>query len=431
MMPDEVRELMDNVYDNGYEIYIVGGYVRDLMLGIDSNDYDLCTNAPLEEIKKIYPKFRIMKKNNHRNTGTININNNIIEISSMKGDTIEEDLVNRDFTINAIAMDKDNKIIDVTGGLQDIENKIIRLCKINGEGLINDPLRILRAIRLASKYNFIIDPRTSRELNYKKNLLSDIAKERIYSEISKIMVTDNPSIYLRDYKEIFFDLIPELRDTFGFNQHNPWHIYDVFEHTLKVIENTSNNLILRLAALFHDIGKPVTYTEDENNIGHFYNHPKYSDKIWKKFAKTYKVDKETKDRVSILILNHDVTFSFKENKIKGYIRDIGTENIYLLFDLKKADNLAQNPEMIEDSLNKLSDLKYKFTEVINSNPVLNIKDLSINGKDLIDMEYTGKEIGIILNDLLDNVINEKIENNKEDLINYINKNYHKELKYDR
>ena len=382
-MEKEIKSLMSTIINKGYEVYIVGGYVRDYLLNIPNDDYDLTTNMPLEDLKKYYPNLHIMKENNHRITSILHINNLKIEISLFKGINIQEDLHNRDFTINALALDINNNIIDINNYREDLNNKKLKLVKADGSGIDFDPLRILRAIRLSLSHNLSIDQNTKEIIISKRNLLNTIAKERIYNEIIK--------------KEIFFILIPELKKAYKFNQHNKYHIYDVFYHTLKVIDGVENNKYLKLAALFHDLGKPKMYTIDKYGEGHFYGHWKESNNIFKRFCKNYKVDKKTEKIVSLLILNHDRDIPSKRSSMIKYLQEFNHTNL-----------IAEGKNRLE----KLQDEK----------PVLSIKELAITGNDLIQLGYHDKEIGIIKEKILMEVINNQLNNDKESIIKYINNN---------
>lgn len=418
-MLKEIKDIMSIIKKQNYDVFIVGGYVRDYLLNIKNEDYDLATNMPLEELKKVIPNLHIMKENNHRETSTIRINEKIIEISSFKGNNIEEDLSNRDFTINALALDIENNLIDPNNFKDDLNNKIIKLVKDDGSGLDFDPLRILRAIRFALSHNFTISNNTKEKILEKRNLLKTIAKERINSELLKILSYKEATRYIDEYRELFFIIIPRLKETYNFDQHNKYHIYDVFHHTLKVIDGVSNNKYLKLAALFHDIGKPEKFFTDEEGVGHFYGHWETSAKIFKQYCKEYKVDKKTKDIVTSLILNHDRQLPSKRSSMIKFLQEFNPEYLNLLFELKKADILAQNPIYHEQSLSKLQDDINRFTILINEEPVLNEKDLAIKGEDLISLGYKGKEIGEIKEQILDAIINNKLNNNKENIIEYL------------
>ena len=421
-MEKEIKSLMSTIINKGYEVYIVGGYVRDYLLNIPNDDYDLTTNMPLEDLKKYYPNLHIMKENNHRITSILHINNLKIEISLFKGINIQEDLHNRDFTINALALDINNNIIDINNYREDLNNKKLKLVKADGSGIDFDPLRILRAIRLSLSHNLSIDQNTKETIISKRNLLNTIAKERIYNEIIKILKYKESTKYIDEYKEIFFILIPELKKAYKFNQHNKYHIYDVFYHTLKVIDGVENNKYLKLAALFHDLGKPKMYTIDKYGEGHFYGHWKESNNIFKRFCKNYKVDKKTEKIVSLLVLNHDREIPSKRSNMIKYLQEFNHTNLNLLFKLQKADILAQNPLYHKELLKKLAEGKNRLEKLQDEKPVLSIKELAITGNDLIQLGYHDKEIGIIKEKILMEVINNQLNNDKESIIKYINNN---------
>lgn len=418
-MITEIKKIMSIIIDKGYEVYLIGGYVRDYLLGIANDDYDLTTNMPLDELKKEIPELHIMKENNHRNTSTLHVNNLKIEISTFKGNNIKEDLLNRDFTINALAIDIDNNIIDINNYKEDIDHKILKLVKEDGSGIDYDPLRILRALRFSLSHHLTIEPNTKKILIKKKDLLKLVAKERIYNELVKILQYNEVTKYIDEYKEIFFILIPKLKDTYKFEQHNKYHIYDVFYHTLKVIDEVRNNKYLKLSALFHDLGKPEKFFKDEKGEGHFYGHWEASDKIFRKFCKDYKVDKKTEELVSLLIINHDRSFPTKRSSMIKFLQEFNPEYLDLLFELKKADILGQNPIYHKELLNSLEEDKKRFASLLKEKPVLNEKDLAITGKDLIEMGYHDKEIGSLKKDILEAITNHRLSNTKDSIIKYI------------
>ena len=250
-------------------------------------------------------------------------------------------------------------------------------------------------------------------------IIKEDNNKRIRKEIDNILSMNNPGNYIKEHIDDFIKIIPELKECIGFNQNNPNHSYDVFEHTIRVINNTPNNLLLRYAALFHDLGKPRTYTEDEKGIGHFYAHPVVSSQIFLNYAQKYKMDTKSIKIINKLILKHDTVLSTKSIKIRNFLLDFGIENIQLLFVLKEADIKAQNKDLINKKLNELNRIKKKYHYVINQKPCLKIKDLEINGYDLVDFGFNSEEISMILNDLLTRVANEELENDKEQLLDYV------------
>ena len=413
-----IVEILNAIEEQGYEAYLVGGAVRDYLLNKQNKDYDICTNMPLTAVKELFSNFHIMKPNIHRNTGVMRINNLEIEISEFKGHTIAEDLHNRDFTINAMALDKNGNLIDPYNGLHSLEQKTISLIDKQGTALEEDPLRILRGIRIAANMNFIIDSNCKAQMEFKKRLLKDVAVERIYRELIQILITDKPSEYIRDNKLIFFEILPELKPMYNFEQNNPWHIYDVFEHTLSVLANTEKNIFLRFAALFHDVGKPAKYFTDDKGIGHFYGHPEKSEEIFKSVATRLKMDNKTRKLVSKLIRQHDMTMSKKPDKIYEFLKTNGFDYTILLFALKRADNLGQNPEKATAVLEELA-----IIEELYKKHMLKFDNLQINGTKLVELGYSGKRIKLILEEVTKMIVTEKLNNEEQAIIEYIGRRH--------
>ena len=416
-IPKDLKKYMQLIIDNGYECYLVGGAVRDYLINVDNKDFDFCTNIPFDKLKKLIPNITIMKENDHRNTAIIRSNGLDIEFSTYRGKDLKEDLFNRDFTINAIAVDVDGNTIDYYDGVDSINNKTITLVDSLGTGLVNDPLRILRAIRLALKYNFKIDPNTKKQMIDKKELLNDVAPERIFEELKKIIVSNNVDKYMDEYREIFFEIIPELKECNGFNQHNDYHIYDVYTHTINVVKNAPKNIYIRLASIFHDIGKPRAFKLDENQVGHFLGHANISNDIFKNFADKYKLDNKTKKIVSDLVLYHEDDLSSKNNKIYNFYKKFNMNRIEMLFDLKRADIMSQNQKYIAriEDINKLEAKYVAVRDKYNS--------ITYSGDDLISLGYTGKTIGLILDDVKRQIINNRLDDDTESINKYVLKNY--------
>ena len=321
-------------------------------------------------------------------------------------------------TINAIAMDQNGNIIDPYNGIESLQKGKLSLIKKDGEAFKNDSLRILRAVRIAARMNFSIDENCKAKMNESKELLKNIPAERIYRELIQLLVTDNPAYYIRESKDVFFQIIPELKPMDKFEQHNKWHLYDVFEHTLKVLENTPKNIYLRLAALFHDIGKPEKFFTDDEGIGHFYGHPEAGAKIFDEISARLKMDNKTKKVVRLLIEKHDMTMSKKSDKIYAFIKEYGIDFIPLLFALKRADNKGQNPELANPVLEELSNIEQLYQEHI-----LRFNNLQINGQKLLEMGFKSKKIKLVLEDIRKMVVTQRIENDEKTITEYINKKF--------
>ena len=421
--PDYVIKVLTMLNNKGFESVVVGGAIRDFILNIEPHDFDVATNASVEDICDIFKEYKIIETGLKHGTVTIHINHNPVEITTYRGksNTLKEDLYLRDFTFNSMAMDKDYNLYDFYNGKIDLDNGLVR-CN-NEDTFIQDPLRILRAIRMSGKYKFDIEESTHKLMIKHKDLIVNVAKERIASELNYIMVYDGIFTLINDNKEIFFTLIPELKDTYSFKQNNPYHIYDLYNHILNVIANVSPILEVRLAALFHDLGKLKTYSKDADGIGHFYGHPVVSAKIARTTLKKYKYDNKTIDTVSKLVEFHELQLTNSKKSIRRLLNKFGKNNIDLLFDLRKGDILAQNPKF-KDRLNDL-DRMYKIAqEIIDSDECFSLKQLAINGNDLIGLGISnGATIGKVLEDCLNMIIEGKLINDKTSIIEYVKKEY--------
>ncbi len=422
ILPKDIEDILQTFKQNGYKAYVVGGAIRDFLLNLQPHDFDIATDATNEQIQKIFNKYYIFKLNEKHKTIVLQYNHNNIEITSFENSVfdIHDDLKRRDYTINSLAFSLDDGLIFNENSMHDLENKIIKINKNNENIVLNDPLRILRGIRFAALLNFTIDHQTENIFLKYKDLIKSCSVERIRDEFSKILLCSKPSFYLKKYFEIFTTFIPELLSIKGFKQNNPHHYQDVLNHSLTVLDNTQAKISLRLSALFHDIGKVETYFEDKNGIGHFYNHPFVSERITRVILKRLKYSNEIIDNVSKLIKYHDYQIVNKTS-IKKLLNIFNEEDIFDLYDLMKSDKKAQ--VQIPNNRLTLEEIENLTISIINSNQCFKLKDLAINGKDLIKLGYSGSEIGKILNTILQLVISENLKNNKNDLLAYISKYY--------
>lgn len=443
-IPQDVQHIMNILKSKGYESYVVGGCVRDSLLKREPKDWDLATNALPGEILNIFGKqgFKVIKTGIKHGTVTIVINNNSYEITTYRVDgeyldnrhpenvifttSLKEDLSRRDFTINAMAYNDENGLVDYFNGISDLKSKVIR-CVGNANDRFNeDALRMLRAVRFSSQLDFKLDFEDTFE-SIKKNasLIENISAERTREELCKILISNKPSTGILNLKEsrLLNYTLPEIIPCVDFHQHNIHHDKDVFYHILVVLDNTPQKLIIRLAALLHDIGKPQCFTLDEKGEGHFYGHNKISADISKKVLNRLKFDNKTIDIVYRIVYEHMSKFdNMKPSTIKKFINRIGIGNLEDLFQLQIAD--------IKGSSNKEADFsdilifKHKCETILNEKQPLNVKDLKINGSDLINMGIKqGKQIGNILKFLLEKVLENPELNNKEKLLNIISNEY--------
>ncbi|MDD3304880.1 MAG: CCA tRNA nucleotidyltransferase [Bacilli bacterium] len=421
-VPNQVVKVLNTLENAGYEGYLVGGAIRDNYLNIKCDDYDIASSATVEEVYNLFANYKIIKTSLKHETVSLILDNLKIEITTYRDaeHTLTGDLFLRDFTIDSLAYSLKEGIIDYYNGVDDLNNKTIRINGDNNSRFIEDPVRILRAIRLSATLDFDIEPRTKNYILNDANLLKNVSVERIQYEFTKLLLSSNPSNYIREYFSALTVFMPELEPLKGFDQNNPHHIYDCLEHTLKVLDNVDVNIILRLSALFHDTGKPYSYTIDKNNIGHFYGHYKISAEITLKILRRLKYSNDIIDRVINLINFHDYPLSLTKKSVRKLLNRFGPKDINNLLALKKADTLGQSPDYW-GRLKEIEEVGKIIDEIIGENDCFSLKDLKINGNDLMLLGITdGKTIGYILNQLLDLVIEEKLENNRELLLKMAN-----------
>ena len=432
--PGNVELIMNSLSQSGFESYIVGGCVRDSLIGLIPKDYDICTNALPENVISIFSElgYKTIPTGLKHGTVTVVVNEGHYEITTYRVDgnysdgrrpdhvdftkSLKEDLSRRDFTINAMAYNSNVGLVDYFDGYSGLKKeKIIAVGEPN-DRFVEDPLRMMRAIRIASQLHFDIDMRTLLSIVRNRSLILKISEERIRDELAKILLSDNPYMGIEFLRmtHLLKIILPELQICHGFQQYNPNHDKDVYYHSLKVLENTSGKLELRLAALFHDIGKPKTFSKDENGVGHFYRHHLESEKIAKQILTRLRFDNKTIETVCILVREHMSRYDFLRSKnIKKFINRVGVENLESLFELQIADIKGSSKR---NNIKMVLKLKSECEKILNEQQPLSVKDLRINGYDLINIGFPqGKEIGETLNILLEIVLEDPQMNNKEKL----------------
>lgn len=430
-MPKEVKFILNTLSNNGYEAYIVGGCVRDSILNKEPKDWDITTKAKPEEVIKLFDKV-ILTGLKH-GTVTVVINNEGYEVTTYRRDgeyednrrpkevkfvsSLKEDLARRDFTINAMAFNEQRGLVDYFHGVRDLQDKIIKTVGVPEERLNEDALRMLRAVRFSAQLDFNIDKNLLGAIKKLAINIKNISKERIREEFNKILLNNPRKIDILKDCEILELIIPEIKNIYDFNQNNPYHIYDLYNHSIKSTEVIEEKLHLRLTMLLHDLGKVKTKTTDEKGISHYYNHSIESLELAKGILKELKYDNEAINKVLILIQYHDRALKSKLS-VKRLLNKIGEEAFRDLIKVQKSDILAQNPVYIKERLLNIISIESELDLILDQNECFSLKDLKINGKDLIEIGFNkGKEIGEILNYLLEKVIENPELNKKEELIN--------------
>lgn len=442
-LPKDVQEIMSVIREYGASSYVVGGCVRDSILGREPHDWDICTPAlPGELLVEFEEKgYRVISTGLQHGTITVNLNGNNYEITTFRRDgrysdgrhpdaveftsDLIYDLERRDFTINAMAYNVEEGLIDPFNGYQDIQDKIIRCVGNPNDRFREDGLRILRCLRFATQLGFRVDLPTRRALVKQINFLNNISSERINSELCKII--DASALYkskrpLNTYAFILCHCIPELYDSLNFPQNNPYHKYSVYGHSIVVLQECeSSDIITKLAAFFHDIGKPHCYQDDKNGIRHFKGHGKVSADMADVIMRRLKFDNDTRKKVVQLVYYHDASFEVGKKYVRRWLNKIGVDQFKRLLVLRRADIMGQSKHYREERIQKLDAVKVCLEEVLKEKPAFSVKDLEIDGKDVMKYMLMDEcpEVGYWLKHILKQVIDGHLQNNREDLIYYM------------
>lgn len=422
-----------NEYGKGY---IVGGAIRDILLGLKPKDVDFTTNLPYETLKKIFSEYTPKETGKSFGVLRIRINNIDYEIAKFREDIygkekkvsfvddIKNDLARRDFTINAMAYNQKEGIIDLYNGQKDIENRIINFIGNAEERIIEDPLRVLRAFRFMSRLDFSLSENTIEAIKKQKDLLKNIPEERITMEFSKLLLGENIKNTLTLMKDtgVLELIIPEFKATYDFNQCNPHHNLDLFNHIINVVSKVPADLELRYSALLHDIAKPIVQTFDEKGIAHYKTHEIVGADMARDILARMKLPVKLIDTVVEIIKKHMVLYKdITDKKFNELLSEMGYDNLWRLIEHSIADNSSKNNEVVSTE----NDLHERLKRAVEKQMQVTVNDLAVNGKDLIELGFTGKEVGEIKKELLDKYLSEEIQNNKEEMLEYVKEKYKK------
>ena len=444
---EKANYLIETIENAGFEAYQVGGCVRDFFMKRKCDDIDITTSAKPGDLEKILAENNIKYIETGLKHGTVTavFDGDNFEITTYRTDgeyidnrhpenvsfvsNIDEDLSRRDFTINAIAYNPNkDEIVDLFGGREDIENKIIKAVGNPDKRFKEDALRIMRAIRFSSTLGFEIEENTKAALFRNKELLKNVSAERIFTELSKLLLGDNVFDVLTEYKEIMGVIIPELVPIFTCGQNTVWHIFDVYTHTAKTVEQSPRLLSLRLTMLLHDIGKPRMHTVDENGISHFKKHQFQGAYMAEKILKRLRIDNASAKYIYELIWEHDNRIPATKKSVRRFMAQHDFDFVMDYLEVRRADTYAQSDYKRQEKLAELDLIAELAIEIKEDNECIHICDLDINGKDLLQMGFGGKDIGIGLELALNGVIDEKVENKKEELKGYIESNFKRQDK---
>lgn len=428
-MPRGAKKILGTLEQNGFDAYVVGGCVRDSLLGNKPNDWDITTNALPEQIAACFPKHTLVLNGIRHGTVGIVEDGALFEATTYRVDgtysdnrrpdsvaftrRLEEDLCRRDFTVNAMAYNERGGIIDCFGGRADLEKRLIRCVGEPEKRFEEDALRILRALRFASKLDFVIEERTASAVLKEKDRLLNIANERIAKELLSLLCGKGAGRVLREFPQVFFVFLPELQKLLHFDQNTPYHDLPLWEHTVKAVESVPPQRDLRLVMLLHDIGKPLCKTTDEQGVSHYHGHPQKGAELAREILTRLRLPASLTEETVQLILYHDYRCEPSARAVRRLLNRVGEDAAKKLIQVRLADANAQSGYRREEKLKLIADYESKLYEVLARGDCFSLKDLELNGKDLLIAGYpAGKEMGRVLATLLDEVLDGKLENKK-------------------
>lgn len=436
------REAVTTLKRAGYDAYLVGGCVRDMLVplmesstspfplqlpqsafGCVPSGWDIATNARTEDIRALLGGRVVAKPGPWRETVIMSTDGTNVEITTFwdGAKTIEEDLVRRDFTVNAMAFDIDGKLIDPFCGVDGMRAEMLRTVGDAEKRFQEDELRILRGLRLAAVFGWGIDLYTLDAMHAKKRLLENAAPERVGAELTKMLCGAHIEPVLREFSDVLSVPLPEIAPCVGFRQNNRHHHLDVWEHTIAVVNAIPTTPVLRLAALLHDLGKPACYSVDTEGIGHFYGHAAHSARIAEDILKRLRFSDEIRSRVVPLVKRHGdiLTDTPSRRTVRRMAEDLGLETFGDLLVLRDADIAGHNPETRERTMTALRRFLELFAELELQNAYFSVKDLAVRGYDIMDLGYRGPEVGRKLRELVKAVGAEHVPNEREALMDFL------------
>ncbi len=431
-LPPNVHLVWKRLHEAGHEAYVVGGCVRDFLRGVTPHDYDMATSATPTEVMELFSDMHTIPTGIAHGTVTVIADKMPLEVTTFRidgdyadmrhpdgvrfTDCFREDCARRDFTVNAMGYAPDRGFVDFFGGCADLQEGVIRTVGDAKKRFGEDALRILRALRFSSVLGFSIHKETDAAIHEMAPLLAHVANERVYTEVVKLLTGKDAFRVCRDYADVITLIFPELAKSVGFSQNNRHHCYDVYMHTLHALNETAPDVVLRLATLFHDAGKPSVYTVDEAGEGHFYGHAAASAALADEAMLRLRADSQTRHRVVELVRHHDDMIADTPLGVKRYLSRHGEAFFFDLLALKRADNLAQAAAYRDRQAYYLR-LEGLARQILFEKSCLSIRDLSINGDDVIQSGVPkGPMVGQVLQMLLDKVLVGEVANSREALL---------------
>ena len=439
LLPQDVLTILSTLQNAGYEAYVVGGCVRDALLDKVAGDWDITTSATPQQIKSLFT--HTIDTGIDHGTVTVRMNHTNYEVTTYRIESeyldsrhpssvsftnlLSEDLKRRDFTINAMAYNPNDGLIDLFNGQQDLQSKTIRCVGNPKQRFEEDALRMLRALRFSAQLNFNIEETTFNAIQQCSHLLTNISAERIQVELTKLLLSDHPELIEQLYTSgVSKVIMPEFDTMMETDQINPHHCYTVGKHTIEALKHTPNDLILRYTILFHDLGKPACRTTDSKGIDHFHGHQNESVKIASDIMKRLKFDKQSMDLILRYVEHHDTRIDPTLRAVRKMVSRLGKDLFPNLFLIQKADMLGQSEYQRIKKFSTLALVERMYSKILLEQNCLSINELAINGKDLLELGFeAGPQIGKTLQLLLNLVLDHPDMNKKDSLITYCNNHF--------
>ena len=430
-LPEPVLSCLRALCRAGFRGYAVGGCVRDALLGITPHDYDLCTDALPEDICRVFADFRLVRSGEKHGTIGVVVQEDVIEITTFRTEggyqdnrhpdwvrfvgSLTEDLARRDFTVNAMAYSPEEGYIDPFGGREDLQNHCLRCVGDPATRFTEDALRILRGVRFAVRFSLTPEKETENAMFHLAPLMDKLAKERIFDELCKLLPLVAAEDVLR-FAPVLTQVIPELKESVGFQQHSVHHVYDVFTHTAHVVEAVPRDLALRWAALLHDVGKPPCFTLDEEGHGHFLGHAQRSTAMADEILHRLKSPTALRERVVLLIGQHMTPLTPDKHILRRRLGRYGEETVRQMLALQKADFGSKGTGTAQEGA-VFSEIEALLEEILAEADCLTLRSLDVKGKDLLALGFApGPQLGACLNMLLLQVQEDRLPNKKDALL---------------
>ena len=433
-LPEHILYCLDALENAGFAAWCVGGCVRDAVLGLTPNDYDICTAALPEQTEAVFQAHKLVLAGKKHGTVGVIFDKDVVEITTFRTEgqyldnrhpewvefvsDVTEDLARRDFTVNAMAWSPRRGFADPFGGRRDLENKTLRAVGEPALRFQEDSLRILRGLRFATRYSLTIEDATWQAMVQQRQLMDNLARERVWEELCKLLLTVKTPEELVTYGPVLATVIPELEPMLGFDQRSPHHAYDVFTHTAHVAVSVPAELTLRWAALLHDVGKVPTFTQDVTGRGHFYGHAQVSAEMADSILLRLKSPTALRQQAVFLIEKHMTKLTPDKKVLRRWLGRHGEETIRQMLILQEADMGSKGTGKPEKS-EFFTQLYSLLDEIRAENACLSLKDLALKGNDLMALGIRGKDIGQTLNSLLELVMDEQLPNEKEALLQHV------------